>query len=67
MFAPRLRLASNNSGVKTALGLAIANSTVLLVLGVVFVCLGRSGGRILLLIGAISLGTTFVVAVKRCE
>jgi hypothetical protein len=66
MLAPRLRLASQNSGIKTALGLAIANSIVLLVLGVVFVCLDRSGGRILLLLGAISLGTTFFVAAKRC-
>jgi hypothetical protein len=55
------RWASQDSGIRTALGLAIACSTVLVVLGVVFAILGRSAGLILLILGSVSLGTALLV------
>jgi hypothetical protein len=53
----RFRWASKDSGIKTAVGLAIACSAVLLVLGIVFASMGRSGGVLLLILGSLSLGT----------
>jgi hypothetical protein len=64
-MATRFRWASQDSGIKTALGLGMACSTVLLVLGVVFASLGRSGGLILLILGSVSLGTMVFIGFER--
>jgi hypothetical protein len=61
---PRSRWASQDSGIRTALGLAIAGSIVLIVLGIVFASLDRSAGLILLILGAVSLATALVVTFK---
>jgi hypothetical protein len=63
--APRFRWASQDSGIKTAVGLAISCSAVLLVLGIVFASLGRSGGVVLLILGSVSLGTILFIGVDR--
>jgi hypothetical protein len=64
-MATRLRWVSQDSGIKTALCLAIAGSAVLLVLGIVFAILGRSAGVVLLILGAASLGTALFVSFER--
>jgi hypothetical protein len=55
------RWASQDSGIRTALGLAIACSIVLVLLGVVFAILGRSAGPILLIVGSVSLAMALFV------
>jgi hypothetical protein len=64
-MATRFKWASEDVGIKTALILAIACSSVLLVLGVVFASLGRSGGVLLLILGSVSLGTMLFVGLDR--
>lgn len=64
-MSPRFRWASQDSGIKTAVGLAISCSAVLLVLGIVFASLGRSGGVVLLILGSVSLGAILFIGVDR--